>query len=402
MLRINLLPIRQLKKRLKARNQMIGFAMVFIAVLVIMFFVNLLQTGKVENVQAAIAQLQNEERRLAPIIKEVEQLERQQKDLQRKIDVIKSLREESSLTVHVMDEVANLIDNDRMWLESFSQQGSSLQLQGTALDNETIAQFMEILKTSEYIQSVTLSSSTLKKVGNRDFKSYGLSCTVGFPAKEEKESSQLTICSDDYDMNKIATSFTDFLDNKYIPLESKFKILIAVAILVVAAALFYFLRYSPVQKKIAGLQQQRSQIETRLVRVKKKAQNRERLRQELAETERIFLELSELLPKEQEIPKLLKDISALGTNAGLDFVSFRPGNDIPKDFYAEIPVDINVNGPYHNLGFFLDQVSKLDRIVTVNNIKLGGAKMDAGEMLLNSSCKLVTYRFTNTQLAQKK
>ncbi len=198
-------------------------------------------------------------------------------------------------------------------------------------------------------------------------------------------------------MNKIGTSFTDFLDNTFIPLQSKFKILIAVLILVAAVALFYFLRYSPVQKQLVALEQQRNQIESRLVRVKKKAQNRERLRQEVAETERVFLKLSELLPKEQEIPTLLKDISAIGTNAGLDFLSFKPGSDIPKDFYAEIPVDIKVEGPYHNLGYFLDQVSKLDRIVTVNNIKLGSPSLQDGEMLLSSNCKLVTYRFTNTK-----
>ncbi len=191
MLRINLLPIRQLKRRVKARNQIIGFAMVFVAVLVILFFVNLFQTGRVENIQATIVQLQNEERRLAPIIKEVEQLESQKKELQRKIEVIKSLREESSLTVHVMDEVANLVDNDRLWLESFSQEGAALQLKGTALDNETVAQFMETLKTSEYIKTVTLTSSTLKKVGNRDFKTFGLSCSVGFTKEiEEKKSIQ--------------------------------------------------------------------------------------------------------------------------------------------------------------------------------------------------------------------
>ncbi len=201
-------------------------------------------------------------------------------------------------------------------------------------------------------------------------------------------------------MNRIGTSFTDFLDNTYIPLQSKIKILIAVIILVVAVVLFYFLRYSPLHKKIVSLEQQRNQIETRLAKVKKRAQDRERLAREVAETERVFLKLSELLPKEKEIPTLLKDISALGTNAGLDFLSFKPGSDILKDFYAEIPVEIKVEGPYHNLGYFLDQVSKLDRIVTVNNIKLDSPSLQEGEMILGSDCTLVTYRFTNTQLAE--
>jgi len=199
-------------------------------------------------------------------------------------------------------------------------------------------------------------------------------------------------------MNKYTAAYTEFLDNKYIPLEPKFKIIIAIAILILPAVIFYFAFYSPNDEKLAALNKQKSQMETKLRKVKKKAQNRERLRQEVAETQAAFDEISGLLPRQKEIPKLLKDISALGTNAGLDFLAFKPGGDKPKDFYAEIPVNINVNGPYHNLGFFLDQVSKLDRIVTVNNIKMGGPKMDAGEMLLKSSCRLMTYRFTNKPL----
>ena len=120
--------------------------------------------------------------------------------------------------------------------------------------------------------------------------------------------------------------------------------------------------------------------------------------QELQEAENIFLESAALLPKDKEIPKLLKDISALGRNAGLDFLTFKPLADIPKDFYAEIPVTINVRGPYHNMGYFFDQVSKLARIVSVTNVKMSSPKKEGGEMLLNSDCQLVTYRFTNVEL----
>lgn len=192
MLRINLLPIRQLKKRAKARNQVIGFAMIFLAVLVALGFVGLIQVNRVETVQAAIAELQQEQNRLAPIIREVDELERQKKELQNKIDVIKKLRKESSLTVHVLDEVANIVDNDRVWLESLTQQGSSLQLKGVALDNQTVAQLMEELKKSDYITGVSLTSSTLKKVSDRPFKTFAISCTVGFPVEKVENNARNT------------------------------------------------------------------------------------------------------------------------------------------------------------------------------------------------------------------
>lgn len=192
MLRINLLPIRQLKKRAKARNQMIGYFMIFAAFLVALGFIGLLQINKVENVQAAIAELQQEQNRLAPIIREVDELERQKQELQNKIDVIKKLRKESSLTVHVLDEVASILDNDRMWLTALNQQGGSLDLKGVALDNQTVAQFMEALKESPYITGVNLTSSTLQKVSDRPFKNFTLSCSVGFPAEQEEVKNQTT------------------------------------------------------------------------------------------------------------------------------------------------------------------------------------------------------------------
>ena len=158
--------------------------MIFCALLLALGFIGFVQTGRIKNVQASIAELKREEQRLAPEIREVDRLEAQKKELQRKIDIIKQLRRESSLTVHVMDEVAKIIENDRMWLTSFSQQGGSLQLNGIALDNQTVAQFMEALKESKYIISVNLSSSTLNRVSNRAFKSFAISCSVGFPTEE--------------------------------------------------------------------------------------------------------------------------------------------------------------------------------------------------------------------------
>jgi type IV pilus assembly protein PilO len=203
-------------------------------------------------------------------------------------------------------------------------------------------------------------------------------------------------------MSKFEAATTDFLDRKYIPLEQKYKLIIGAVILILTMVIFFFTIFKPNTDELNKLNNQKVTLEKKLEQVKKKARNKERLQKELEETQVVFDEAAKLLPKEQEIPQLLRDISALGRNAGLDFLSFKPGKDTPKDFYAEIPVNINVNGPYHNLGFFLDQVSKLDRIVTVDNIKMGGPKMDAGEMLLASSCTLKTYRFTNKKLPKPK
>jgi type IV pilus assembly protein PilO len=196
-----------------------------------------------------------------------------------------------------------------------------------------------------------------------------------------------------------STKFDTFLTKKYIPLERKVKILLAVLIFLLPVVLFYFLFFSPRQDKLKGLEKQKTTLTIEVKKAKAAARNLKKYQDEVAEARIRFTQTAIVLPKKKEIPNLLRNISDLGKGAGLDFLSFKPGSEIPKDFYSEIPVDISIRGPYHNMGYFLDQVSKLDRIVTVNNIKMGSPKKEGGEMLLNSNCRLVTYRFTNTQVS---
>jgi len=202
-------------------------------------------------------------------------------------------------------------------------------------------------------------------------------------------------------MKKSNTAFASIIDEKYVPLATKVKLAIAVAIALLPIIIFYFAYYRPHDQKINNLVTQRTSLEKDLREVKQKASNLARFQKELAEAEEVYTQISILLPKEKEIPQLLKDISALGRNAGLDFLTFKPQPDNPKDFYAELPVTINVRGPYHNMGFFFDQVSKLKRIVTVANVKMSSPKKESGEMMLSSDCRLVTYRFTNVELPKQ-
>lgn len=144
------------------------------------------QIGKVQVREDNIADLEKKKREYAPILAEIKKMEQQKKELERKTAVIDKLKQDSSLTVRVLDEVANIIDNDRIWLLSLNQQGGSLQLTGIALDNQTVAQFMENLKLSPFVRSVDLTDSSLKKIAGRDLKSFSLNCAVSQPVQPQK------------------------------------------------------------------------------------------------------------------------------------------------------------------------------------------------------------------------
>jgi len=190
MLRINLLPIRQLKKRSKARNQILVFTTLFLFFLLILGAIGFLQATKISNVKDQIALLQAEKKAYDPILKKMKELERAKTDLERKISVIKKLKNDSVTTVHVLDEVAASVDSKRMWIKSLKQQGNSLLLTGVALDNKTVADFMDTLKLSKYVSAVNLSNASLVKVSGRNLKSFSLACSVDSPKKETQKTIQ--------------------------------------------------------------------------------------------------------------------------------------------------------------------------------------------------------------------
>jgi type IV pilus assembly protein PilN len=185
MLRINLLPIRQLKKRAKARNQIISAIVALCCLLLLLGLFGILQKGKISAIETQISELTKQKDDFAPILANITKIKKQKEELERKTAVIKKLRSESSLTVRVLDEVAKNVDNSRLWLDSLSQEGGTLNLTGVALDNETVAQFMDKLKASEFIVDVNLTSSSLKVVSERNLKSFVMTCSVAQPSKEE-------------------------------------------------------------------------------------------------------------------------------------------------------------------------------------------------------------------------
>ncbi len=191
----------------------------------------------------------------------------------------------------------------------------------------------------------------------------------------------------------LQTKLDDFLQDKVVPLPRQQKVLISVLLLVLPVVLFYFLYYADKAERLGRLEGQQVALRQEIDNLRARQRELPRLEAELKETEARFQAISVLLPREKEIPSLLTNISALGTSAGLDFLSFRPRGEQARDFYAEIPVEIKVRGQYHNIGLFFAKVSKLPRIVTISGVAMGKPKRQGNEVVLETSFSLITYRF---------
>lgn len=134
----------------------------------------------------------------------------------------------------------------------------------------------------------------------------------------------------------------------------------------------------------------------------RKAANLEAYRQQLAEIERTFGAMLRQLPGKTEVPSLLVDISQTGLAAGLQERLFQPGSETKMDFYAELPIKIQLTGGYHEFGLFVSGIAALPRIVTLHDIEITrggksggssrrGALPPSDQLTLNLTAK--TYRY---------
>lgn len=146
-------------------------------------------------------------------------------------------------------------------------------------------------------------------------------------------------------------------------------------------------------------QEKESQLRETFISKKKQAVNLDTYRRQLKDLEQAFGALIKQLPNKAEMDALLTDINQAGLGRGLEFDLFRPAaTETITEFYAERPISIRVTGNYHDLGAFASDVSRLPRIVTLNDINI----TPIGQTLTMSAvAKTYRYLDENELAAQK-
>jgi len=178
MIYINLLPVRQIKKKIEARNKVLGMGITLLGVLLILGIVTLVLGFKAGELDASIASLKKEKAKYQTTINQIEKLKKDQKLLETKLNTISQLKKGSQLTVRVMDELASLTPSSRLWIDRMAFSGSTLKISGTGLDNATIADYMETIITSPYFRNAELSGTSTKNVSGRQLKTFSLTISV--------------------------------------------------------------------------------------------------------------------------------------------------------------------------------------------------------------------------------
>jgi type IV pilus assembly protein PilO len=124
------------------------------------------------------------------------------------------------------------------------------------------------------------------------------------------------------------------------------------------------------------------------------AKDKDKFKAELALMNDDLQKIITKLPDQKEIPALLKGISNMSQEAGLEVLLFKPQGEKSEQYYSRVPVELKFVGSYHKIGMFFYYVGTLPRIVNIENFNITNAQQKKkDELLLNTSCVATTYRY---------
>lgn len=192
-------------------------------------------------------------------------------------------------------------------------------------------------------------------------------------------------------------AFFEYVQN----LETNRKIALAVVVPLLVLFVYYFVVVAPRTRRTAQLEAHIDEMLQERDRKTFEATQMPERQQEVAQLERQLKLALTRLPDEKEIPELLSSISNLARDAGLDILVFRQMPEGYQEFYAEVPVEMQVRGGYHQVAQFLDRVGKLDRIVNVSNIVMKTPKVVDEDLILESNSRVTTFRFLSEPERQR-
>lgn len=176
-----------------------------------------------------------------------------------------------------------------------------------------------------------------------------------------------------------------------LPTGQRLLIYIGIALSIVVFYVFVF--YLPLSQEIGDKQQTINSLKQEQAKLQKLVSDRGKKQAAVVEAEGRFNQVRAQLPEEKEIPELLRQVSNLGSESGLEVVLFRQKPEAFQDLYAEVPVEMAVRGGYHQVGLFFDKVWHLDRIVNVADIVLKNPQSIDGQVRVDAAFSATTYRF---------
>ncbi len=180
MITINLLPVREARKKETERKQALVLGGVLAGTFLLIATVHVAITSRIAGVKTHIATTQTEIDKLQKVIGDVENFKKDKAEIERKLGVIHQLEANRGGPVHLLDELASRLP-EKIWLTSLHEEGGVLTLTGLSIDNETIATYMTRLAQSPYLQNIELDRSELQEGSSVKLNEFTIRCGVIAP-----------------------------------------------------------------------------------------------------------------------------------------------------------------------------------------------------------------------------
>ncbi len=163
---------------------------------------------------------------------------------------------------------------------------------------------------------------------------------------------------------------------------------------------FYYSVEQPKQAELALRQRALGDVEARLNKGREMARQLPEFRRQIADLEARLASLRPILPEQKDVADLLRRIQTLATQSSLTIRGFRPRATNIRELHAEWPIGLELQGTYHNLGLFLDRVSKFPRIINVGDIEISSRPKPEPTATIDVSCTATTFVLIDTPPGQ--
>lgn len=188
---------------------------------------------------------------------------------------------------------------------------------------------------------------------------------------------------------------------RFSKLPNPYRLAIAPMVAVLIVAAYVYLSFLPTRQELEVLRAEALEHQRKLNEVRSVAANLPKFEEELENLENELTRALRRLPDSKELPVLLTDITTLGKNAGLEFTAFRPQSESVKNFYAEVPIEIEFTGRFHDIAAFFDEISRLPRIVNVSELKMTILQATPLDTILRAKGRAITFRFVDATGGKK-
>jgi len=176
-----------------------------------------------------------------------------------------------------------------------------------------------------------------------------------------------------------------------LPKAARIGIIVSLAVMIGCG--YYFGFYQSASAELTRLHAQELELQRKLSEVRSVAANISSFKTEIAGLEVKLKTALRQLPNQKQLEVLLTDISNLGKKSGVEIQSFQRKPEIIHDFYAEVPIDVILDGEYHNIGKFFEHMSKLKRIVNMGALTIAISRESMESTRLKVSGTATTFRF---------